>query len=40
MLTEVPAVRRIKHGPLLAGLIPTGEQEFEDRNEEWPGDPG
>lgn len=27
---------RRKPGPLLAGLVLKGEQEFEERNEEWP----
>lgn len=33
-------MRRRKPGPLQAGLILNGEQEFEERNEEWPGDLG
>lgn len=33
-------MRRLKLGPLQAGLILKGEQEFEKRDEAWPGDLG
>lgn len=33
-------MRSLKLGPLQAGLILKGEQEFEESNEEWPGDLG
>lgn len=37
---RAPGVRQGQHGPLWARPISKGEQEFEERNEEWPGDLG